>query len=140
MIQGQPIKATTQEERKRTAIANHDLKSVFYQAKPVLNESYHAIYVQLLRDFSVVFSEDEWGMGKCALVRKRIQVEQNPIPVELLNHQMARHLKADHQEKVDKLLEPGLTELCQSLYSTTAIAMLVAKKKGKLRLVIDDSS
>ena len=45
------------------------------------------------------------------------------------------HFKTDLQEKLDKFLEHKLIEACYSPYS--APAMLVPKKNGKLRLVID---
>ena len=51
-----------QSKQKHTAITKYDLKSILHQAKPVMNESSHAKFAQLLRDFSVVFSKDEWDI------------------------------------------------------------------------------
>ena len=48
-----------QPKQKHTTITKFDLKNVLHQAKAVLNESSHATFAQLLRDFSVVFSEDQ---------------------------------------------------------------------------------
>ena len=63
-----------QSKQKHSAITKYDLKSVLHQAKPVMNESSHAKFAQLLREFSVVFSKDDWDIGKCDLVQHRIQV------------------------------------------------------------------
>ena len=125
----------SQSKQKHTAITKYDLKSILHQAKPVMNESSHAKFAQLLRDFSVVFPKDEWDIGKCDLVQHRIQVYPGSTPVKLPNRRMPMHFKADLQEKLDKFLEHELIEPCHSPYS--APAMLVPKKNGKLRLVID---
>ena len=53
-----------QSKQKHTAITKYDLGCVLHQAKPVMNESSHAKFAQLLRDFSVVFSKDEWHIEK----------------------------------------------------------------------------
>ena len=59
-------------KQKHTAITKYDLKSILHQAKPVMNESSHAKFAHLFRDFSVVFSKDEWDIGKSDLVQHRI--------------------------------------------------------------------
>ena len=124
-----------QSKPKHTAITKYDLKSILHQAKLVMNESSHAKFAQLLRDFSVVFSKDEWDIGKCDVVQHRIQVYPSFTPVKLANRRMPMHFKSDLQEKLDKFFEHELIEQCHSPYS--APAMLVPKKNGKLRLVID---
>ena len=48
---------------------------------------------------------------------------------------MPVHCKDDLKEKIDAFMTLGLITACQSPYS--APAMLVPKKNGKLRLVID---
>ena len=125
----------SQSKQKHTAITKYDLKSILHQVKPVMNESSHAKFAQLLRDFSVVFSKDEWDIGKCDLVQHRIQVYPGSTPVKLPNRRMPMNFKTELQEKLDKFLEHELIEPCHSPYS--APAMLVPKKNGKLRLVID---
>ena len=79
-----------QSKQKHTTITKYDLKSVLHQAKPVMNESSHAKFAQLLRDFSVVFSKDEWDLGKSDLVQHRIQIYPASTPVNLPN----RHASA----------------------------------------------
>ena len=127
---------TIQSQQKHTAITKYDLKSILHQAKPVMDGSSHAKFAQLLRDFSVVFSKDEWDIGKCDLVQHRIQLYPGSTPVKLPNRRMLMHFKADLQEKLDNFLGLELIEPSHSPYS--APAMLVLKKNGKLRLVIDD--
>ena len=112
---------------KHTALTKYDLESIFHEAKPVMHESSHAKFLQLLRDFSVVFSKDEWDIGKCDLVQHRNQVYPGSTPVKLPNRRMPMHFKSDLQEKLDKLLENELIEPCHSPYS--APAMLAPKKK-----------
>ena len=75
------------------------------------------------------------GHQKCDLVQHRIQVYPGSTPVKFPNRRMPMHFKSDLQEKLDKFLEHELIEPCHSPYS--APAMLVLKKIGKLRLVID---
>ena len=58
-----------QSKQKHTAITKYDLKNVLHQWKPALIESSQATFAQLLRDFSVVFSEDGWNIGEWNLVR-----------------------------------------------------------------------
>ena len=60
-----------------------------------MNESSHAKFAQLLRDFSIVFSKDEWKTGKCDFVQQRIQVYPRSTPVKLPNRRMPMHFKAD---------------------------------------------
>ena len=122
-------------QQKHTAITKYYLESILHQAKPVMNESSHAKFAQLLCDFSVVFSKDEWDIGKCDLVQHRIQIHPGSTPVKLPSRGMPMHFKTDLQEKLDKFLEHEHIEPCHSPYS--APAMLVPKKNGKLRLVID---
>ena len=101
----------------------------------MINESSHAKFAQLLRDFSVVFSKDEWDIGKCDRVQHSIQVYPVSTLVKLPNRRMPMHFKADLQEKLDIFLEHELIAPCYSPYN--APAMLAPKKNGKLRLVID---
>ena len=94
-----------QSKQKHTAITEYDLRSILHQAKPVIKENSHAKFAQLLRDFPVVFSNDEWDIGICDLVQHRIQVYAGPTPVKLPNRRMPMNLKADLQEKMDEFLE-----------------------------------
>ena len=103
-------KVAIQSKQKHTALTKYDLESILHQAKPVMNENSHAKFAQLLRDFSVVFSEDEWDIGKCDLVKHRIQVCPGSTPAKLLNRRMPMLFKTDLQEKANKFLEHKLIE------------------------------
>ena len=124
-----------QSKQKHTALTKYDLESILHRAKPGTNESSYAKFAQLLRDFSVFFSKDEWDIGKRELVQHRIQVYPGSTTVKLPNRQMPMHFKTDLREKLDKFLEHELIEPCHSPYSAPAI--LVPRKNGKLRLVIN---
>ena len=52
----------TEQEQKQSAVTKYDLRNVLQQAKPVLNESSHAKFAQLLRDSLDAFSKDEWNI------------------------------------------------------------------------------
>ena len=56
-------------------------------------------------------------------------------PITLPNRRLPVHYKDDLKEKIDSYMSKQLITPCHSLYS--APAMLVPKKNGKLRLVID---
>ena len=87
-----------QSKQKHTAITKYDLKSILHQTKPVLNESSHAKFAQLLRDFSIVFSKDEWDTGKCDLVQHRIQIYPSSTLVKVPNRRIPMHSKSDLQK------------------------------------------
>ena len=62
-------------------------------------------------------------------------IEPGSRPKKLPNRRMSLHYKQDLPEQVDAFLEKKFITPCHSPYS--APAMLVPKKNGKLRLVID---
>ena len=64
----------SQSKQKHTALTKYDLKNIHHQATPVMNESSHAKFAKLFRDFSNVSSKAEWDIGKCDHVQHRIQV------------------------------------------------------------------
>ena len=89
----------------------------------------------LVKEFSDIFSKSEWDLGKCDVTKHGIEVEPGSKPVKIPNRRMPLHRKEDLQKKTDVFLEKELITPCHSPYS--APAMLVPKKNGKLRLVID---
>ena len=94
-----------------------------------------AKFSELINEFSDVFSKNEWDIGQCDVTTHKTQVEPGSRPIKLPNRRMPLHYKDDLQEKIDAFLEKKLITPCHSPYS--APAMLVPKKNGKLRLVID---
>ena len=91
----------THQEHKRNTITKYDLKSVLYQAKPVLNESSHSKFAQLLRDFSVVFCKEEWDFGKCDVVKTLIQVYPAEFPIKISRRRMRMEFRTDLQEELN---------------------------------------
>ena len=89
----------------------------------------------MIDEFSDVFSKSEWDLGKCDVTEHRIEVEPGSRPVKIPARRMPLHYKQDLQKKIDVFLEKELITPCHSPYS--APAMLVPKKNGTLRLVID---
>ena len=62
------------QKEKHSGITEYDLNSVLHKAKPVLNKSSHAKFSQLVHNFLfLVFSKDEWDIGKCTLVHHKVQ-------------------------------------------------------------------
>ena len=129
------VNVAIQSKQKHTAITKYDLKSILHQEMPVMNEIFHATLEQLLRDFSVVVSKDEWHIGKRDLVQHRIQVYPLSTPVKLPNRRLPMHFKRDLQQKLHKFFEHQFIEPCHRPYNAPTI--LLPNKIGKLRLVID---
>ena len=86
-----------------------------------------------MKNFSDIFSNSEWDLGKCDVTTHRIEVERGSKPVKIRTRRMPLHYKEDLQKKIDVFLEKELMTPCHSPYS--APALLVPKKNGKLRLV-----
>ena len=100
-----------------------------------MNPQIHAEFAQLFRTISDVFSKSEWDLGKCDLVHHKNDLYPGSKPVTLPSRRMPMHLKKDLRQKIGKFLEHKLITPCHSPYSSPA--MLVLKKNGKLRFVID---
>ena len=113
----------------------YDINELLKQSELSLDPKTQAEFAQLLRSYSDVFSKTEWDIGRCDLVQHRIDLYPGSKPVKLPNRRMPMHFKADLRQKIDKFLEHKLITPCHSPYSSPA--MLVPKKNGKLRLVID---
>ena len=96
---------------------------------------FHDQLEAIVKEFSDIFSKSDWDLGKCDVTTRRIKVEPGSKPVKIPTRRMPLHYKEDLQKKIDVFLEKELITPCYSPYS--APAMLVPKKNGKLRLVID---
>ena len=111
-----------EQKQKRSAVTKYNLRSVLHQATRVLIESSrYAKFAQLLRDFSVVLSRNERNIAKSDLVQHRIQVNQASTPGRLPYRQLSMDSKSHFSEKLDKLREDELIELCHSPYSEPAM-------------------
>ena len=84
-------------------------------------------FAQLLRTFSDVFSKSEWDIGKCDLVQHKIEFYPDSKP---LNYPLAGCPCISKSIYVKTYLT-----LAHQVYSSPT--MLIPKKNGKLRLVID---
>ena len=112
---------------------SYDLKHVIDSispAIPVWNK-----FAELVQQFADVFSKNQWDFGKCDATSHKIDVYPGSKPVKLPNRRSPLHYKQDLREKIDAFLDKELITPCHSPYS--APAMLVPKKNGKLRLLID---
>ena len=113
----------------------YDVKEVMKQTQSSMDPQIRAQFAQLLRTFSDVFSKSEWNIGECDLVQHKIDLYPGPKPVKLFTRRMPMHFKKDLRQNIDKILEHKLITPCHIPYSSPA--MLVPKKNGKPRLVID---
>ena len=86
-------------------------------------------------DFGDIFSINRWDLGNCDATSHRKDVKPGSQPIKLPNRRMTVQHKDDLEEKLDAFITKGLITACHSPYS--APAMLVPKKNGKLRLVLD---
>ena len=112
-----------------------DIKEVLIQTQSSMNPNILEKFAKLLRTFSDVFSESKWDVGRCDLVKQRIDLYPGSKPVKLPNRRMPMHFKVDLRQNVDKFLEHKLITPCQSLHRSPAV--LVPKKKSNFSLVID---
>ena len=125
----------TQEAKFDKLDDKYDLRHVKTAVDEQLSTSLQKKFDKLIDEFSDVFSKNEWDISKCDVTSHKIDVYPGSRPVKLPNRRMPLHYKEDLREKLDAFLEKDLTTPCHSPYS--APAMLVPKKNGKLRLVID---
>ena len=110
--------------------AKYDLKFVKNSIDTGIFPEAKAKFSEIINGFSEVFSKKEWDIGQCDVTVHKIQVEPGSRPIKL-----PLHYKDDLQEKIDAFLEKKLITPCHRPYK--APALVVPKKNGKLRVVID---
>ena len=115
--------------------AKYDFKLVKNSIDTGISLEAKAKFSELISKFSDVLSKNEWDIRQCDVPAHKIQIEPGSRPKKLPNRRMPLHYKQDLQEKFDAFLEKIFITPCHSPYSATAI--IVPKKNGKLRLVID---
>ena len=134
--QSPKIKPDPKSQRKfEIADEKYDLNHVKASVDKELSTSIKEQFSALVEEFSDIFSKNEWDLGKCDIISHKIETIPGSRPVKLPNRRMPLHHKQDLQNKMDALLAKDLIEPCHSPYR--APAMLVPKKNGKFRLVID---
>ena len=114
---------------------SYDLKHVIDSISPAIPIKMRHKFAELVQLFADVFSKNQWDIGKCDATSHKIDVYPGSKPVKLPNRRLPLHYKQDLREKIDAFHDKELITPCHSPYS--APAMLVPKKNGKLRLVID---
>ena len=113
----------------------YDLENVMKAISKEINNNCWAVFRNLIDDYSDIFPINQWDLGKCDATSPRIDVKPGSQAIKLTNRRMPVHYKDDLKEKIDAFMTKELITPCHSTYS--APAMLVPKKNGKLRLVID---
>ena len=86
----------------------------------------------------ILFSINQWELGKCDATTHRIDVKPGSQPINLPDRRMPVHYKLDSKEKLDAFMTVELIKPCHS--PNSAPGMLIPKKNGKLRLVIDSKN
>ena len=115
--------------------ANYDLKFVQNSVDTGSSVETKAKFFELISEFSDVFSKNEKDIGQCDVTAHKKQTEPGSRPIKLPNRRLPLHYKQDLQAKIIAFPEQKHITPCYSPFS--APAMLVPKKNGKLRLVID---
>ena len=115
--------------------SKYDLNILKKSVDKDIPKRFHDQFGSLVKAFSDIFSKSEWDLGKCDVTTHRIEVEPGSKAVKIPSRRLPLHYKEDLQKKIDVFLEKELITPCHSPYN--APAMLVPKKNGKLRLVID---
>ena len=95
----------------------------------------NAKFSESINEFSDVFSKIEWDIGQCGVSAHKIQLKPGTRPIKLPNRRMPLHYMDDLQEKIEAFPKKKLITPCPCPYSSPAL--LVPKKNGKLRLVLD---
>ena len=113
----------------------YDVREVIKQSQSSMDPQIRAQFAQLFRTFSDVFSKSELAFGKFDLVQHKTDLYPGSKPVKLPNRRMPMHFKKDLRRKIEKILENKLRTPCHSPYCSPD--MLIPKKNGKLRLVIN---
>ena len=129
------VVAKSTQTKQKELDKSYDLKHVTDSVSPEIPLKLRQKFAQLVHEFEDVFSKDQWDLGRCDATTHRIDLYPGSRPIKLPNRRMPIHHKKDLQEKIDALMDKQLISPCHSPYS--APAMLVPKKNGKLRLVID---
>ena len=113
----------------------YDLNKLKKSVDKDIPKRFHDQFGSLVKEFSDIFSQSEWDLGKCDVITHRMEVEPGSKPVQIPTRRMPLHYKEDVQKKIDVFLEKELTTPCHS--PNSAPAKLVPKKNGKPRLVND---
>ena len=113
----------------------YDLEKIKKAISKDKNNNCRADFRNFIDDYSDIFSNNQWDLGKCDAISHRIDVKRGSQPKKLPNRRMPVHYKEVLKEKIDAFMSKELITPCHSPYS--APAMLVPKKNRKLRLVID---
>ena len=89
----------------------------------------------LLHEFEDIFSKNEWDIGRTHVYEHTIPMLPHAVPFKRCYNSMSRERRKVLQGKIDALLEADLIEPTHSEWA--APSLLVPKKDGSLRLVID---
>ena len=113
----------------------YDLENVKKAISKEINNNGREDFRNLTDDYSDTFSINQWDHGECDAISHRIDVKPGSQPIKLPNRRMPVHHKDDLKEQIDAFMTKELITPCHSPCSAPAV--LVPKKNGKLRLVID---
>ena len=121
--------------QNRTESSKDDLQTVITSVDPSIPRQHHQQFAAIANEFRHVLSSSEWDLGKCDATKHKIDEHPGRKPIKNPNRRMPLHHKEDLQSKLDVFLEKDLIAPGHSPHSSPA--MLVPKKNGKLRFVID---
>ena len=129
------IVSATPKPKTNEVDESYDLKYVIDSIGPVIPIRTRHKFAELVQKFATVFSKNQSDVGKCDATSQKIDVYPGSKPVKLPNRRLPFHYKQDLREKIDAFFDKEPIMPCHSPYS--APAMLVFKKNGKFRVVID---
>ena len=118
-----------------TVDPNYDLENLKKAINKEINNNCRAEFGNLIDDYADIFSINQWDLGKSDATSHRIDLKPGSKRINLPSRRTLVHYKDDLNEKIDAFLTKKLITPCHSPCSSPA--MLVPKKSGKLRLVID---
>ena len=111
------------------------LEKIFAEDLQKLNNEQRQAAEKLLEQFSHVFAQDKWDLGRCDLQKLQIKLKENAQPSRVPYRAMNPTKRKALKEFVNNLLTKYLIE--PTLSEWAAPKMLVPQKDGSYRLVID---
>ncbi len=111
------------------------LADLYDRAASSVPEEYHAKIKDLLEDYSDVFSEGEFDIGRTSVLQHKITTKPGTKPIKQAPYRTPIEKQAEIDRQVEMLLEKDLIEISDAAWASPVL--LVQKKDGSQRLCVD---
>ena len=117
-----------------TASVPAHLRELFKESAEQLQEEERPALAKFLREYEDVFAKDSGDLGRTKVVQHYIDTGDSR-PIKQPPRRIPLHRKKVVQEEVEKMLERGVIEPCDSPWASPIV--LAAKKDGSTRFCVD---